>query len=198
MEPSTTTELLLKEISEHTAGSKDSWYITISAKDSHIRTIFTPTINVPPGCHYEMALCSIEMYYSFPNIDETNNSMEVSNDNGTTWHLITLPKGCYEINAINETVKRLFAEKTKGKQDDICISGDLTTLKSVLVLGKTVAVDFNTENSLATILGFTKKRYKEGRHMSERIVNILRVNSIIVNCDIVALSRLNGIASPII
>ena len=64
--------------------------------------------------------------------------------------------------------------------------------------GKTTAVDFATENSLASILGFTKKVYKEGRHLSEHIVNILRVNSIIVNCDIVALSRKNGIASPII
>ena len=116
MELSTTTELLLKEISEHIAGSKDSWYITISAKDSHIRTIFTPTINVPPGCHYEMALYGVEMYYSFPNIDENNNSVKISNNNGTTWYLIKLPKGCYEIDAINETVKRLFVEKTKGKK----------------------------------------------------------------------------------
>tara|TARA_B100000508_G_scaffold16336_1_gene11012 strand:- start:247 stop:1023 length:777 start_codon:yes stop_codon:yes gene_type:complete len=197
MEPSTTAEHLLKEISEHTA-FKSSWYITITGKDSHIRTLFSPPINVPPGCHYEMALCSVEMYYSFPNIDEKNNSIKLSNDSGKTWHLIKLPKGCYEINAINEAVKRLFVEKTKGKKDDICISGDPATLKSILVLGKTAAVDFATENSLASVLGFTKKTYIQGRHPSEHIVNILRVNSIIVNCDIVALSRKNGIASPII
>ena len=197
MEPSTTAEHLLKEISDHT-GFKSSWYITISGKDSHIRTLFSPPINVPPGCHYEMALCSAEMYYSFPNIDETNNSIKLSNDSGKTWHLISLPKGCYEINAISKALQRMFVARTKGKKDDICIFGDPAMLKSVLVLGKTAAVDFATENSLASILGFTKKVYNEGRHLSEHIVNILRVNSIIVNCDIVALSRKNGIASPII
>ena len=127
-----------------------------------------------------------------------NNGIKLSNNNGKTWYVIALPKGCYEITAINETLKRLFVEKTKGKESDICISGDPTTLKSILVLGKTVAVDFATENSLASVLGFARKIYKEGRHLSEHIVNILRVNSIIVNCDIVALSRKNGIASPII
>ena len=83
MEPSTTTERLLKEIAEHT-GSKSSWYITITGNDSHIRTIMQPSINVPPGCHYEMALCSVEMYYSFPSIDEKNNVLKLSNNRGKT------------------------------------------------------------------------------------------------------------------
>lgn len=197
MEPSTTAEHLLKEIADHT-GFKSSWYITISGKDSHIRTLFSPPINVPSGCHYEMALCSVEMYYSFPNIDETNNSIKLSNDKGATWHLVQLLKGCYEINAINAAVKRLFVEMTNGKKEDISITPDEPTLKSILHLGENAAVDFATENSLASVLGFTKKTYKKGRNPSEHIVNILRVNSIIVNCDIVALSRKNGIASPIV
>jgi len=196
METSTTTELL-KEISKHT-GFKSSWYITVSAKESHIRTIFSPPINVPKGCHYEMALCSVEMYYSFPNISETNNAIKLSNDEGKTWHLVTFPKGCYEINTINTTLKREFERMTKGKGEDIYIAGDPTTLKSVLTLKNKAAVDFNTTNSVASVLGFTKKDYKAGRHLSQHIVNILRVNSIIVNCDIVALSRRNGIAAPII
>ena len=87
---------------------------------------------------------------------------------------------------------------TKGKGEDIYIVGDPTTLKSVLTLKNKAAVDFNTANSVASVLGFTKKDYKAGRHLSQHIVNILRVNSIIVNCDIVALSRRNGIAAPII
>ena len=48
----------------------------------------------------------------------------------------------------------------KSKKDDICISSDPTTLKSILVLGKTAAIDFATENSLALVLGFTKMGYK--------------------------------------
>ena len=191
-------ERYLKDISEHT-GFKASWYITCSGKDSHIRTTFSPAINVPPGCHYEMACCSVETYYSFPNIDEKNNSIKLSSDNGKTWYLIQLSKGCYEIKAINKELKRLFKEELKGDEKELCIAKHPTSLGCVMTLGKNVAVDFNVDNSLRTVLGFSPKIYTSGkRHLSEHIVNILRVNSIIVHCDIVALSRKNGIASPII
>ena len=199
MEPSkTTVERYLKDISEHT-GFKASWYITCSGKDSHIRTIFSPAINVPPGCHYEMACCSVETYYSFPNIDEKNNSIKLSSDNGKTWYLIQLSKGCYEIKAINKELKRLFKEELKGDEKELCIARHPTSLGCVMTLGKNVAVDFDVQSSLGPVLGFSQKIYHSGkRYESEHIVNILRVNSIIVHCDIVALSRKNGIASPII
>ena len=199
MEPSkTTVERYLKDISEHT-GFKASWYITCSGKESHIRTTFSPPINVPPGCHYEMACCSVETYYSFPNIDETNNAIKLSNDNGKTWYLIMLPKGCYEIKAINTELKRLFKEDLKGDEKEFCIAANPTTLGCIMSLGKNVAGDVDEDNSLRTVLVFSAKIYHSGnRHISEHIVNILRVNSIIVHCDIVALSRKNGIASPII
>ena len=201
MEQSTSSSVVeryLKDISEHT-GFKTSWYITCSAKDSHIRTIFSPAINVPPGCHYEMACCSVETYYSFPNIDEKNNTVKLSNNNGKTWYLIKLSKGCYEIKAINAELKRLFKEELKGDEKELCIAKHPTSLGCVMTLGKNVAVDFNVPSSLGPVLGFSPKIYhSEKRYKSEHIVNILRVNSIIVHCDIVALSRKNGIASPII
>ena len=52
------------------------------------------------------------------------------------------------------------------------------------------------------VLGFEAKVYAAGkektRFVSKHIVNILRVNSILVHCDIVKLSRRNGISAPII
>ena len=34
---------------------------------------------------YEIALVNLETYYSFPNIDDTNNVFIYSHDQGTTW-----------------------------------------------------------------------------------------------------------------
>ena len=66
-----------------------------------------------------------------------------------------------------------------------------------------MAVDFKGDTgSLRKVLGFNEKLYevKKGsaRFESESIVNILRVNSILVHCDVVNLSRRNGSAAPII
>ena len=67
------------------------------------------------------------------------------------------------------------------------------------VLEAKCQVDFNVgDDSLCTVLGFDKKVYTFGRHESENIVNILSVNSILVHCDVIESSRLNGFEAPVI
>ena len=58
-------------------------------------------------------------------------------------------------------------------------------------------VYFNVDGSLCKVLGFNKI-YKAGRHESENLVNILRVNSILVHYNVIEASRLNGIEAPLI
>ena len=45
---------------------------------------------------------------------------------------------------------------------------------------------------------YGRKVYKVGRHESEHIVNILSVNFILVHCDVIESSRLNGIETSVI
>ena len=53
---------------------------------------------------YETALVNFETYYSFPNIDETNNVFVYSPDSGNLWVKIKIPEGSYEIDDINNTI----------------------------------------------------------------------------------------------
>ena len=48
-----------------------------------------------------MALLNLETYYSFPNIDSTNDSFKYSPDNGENWFTIQIPEGSYEIRDID-------------------------------------------------------------------------------------------------
>ena len=48
-----------------------------------------------------MALVNLETYYSFPNIDKTNNIFKYSIDKGKKWIEIEIPEGSYELNQIN-------------------------------------------------------------------------------------------------
>ena len=75
----------------------------------------------------------------------------------------------------------------RGHHDPI----NSNTLKSVLILENGYQVDFNHQNSLAKVLGFTGTKYTEGFHESENVVNILRINSILV-IDIISGSYVNG------
>ena len=47
-------------------------------------------------------------------------------------------------------------------------------------------------------MGFEKKEYFPGRWESERPVDILKVNSILIYCDIITGSRVDGKEKPII
>ena len=121
-----------------------------------------------------------------------------SPDNGNSWVNIKIPEGSYEIDDINNTIQHEMEKR--GHHDPINedyyinISASSNTLKSVLIVENGYQVDFNHQNSLAKVFGFTGTKYTEGFHESENVVDILRINSILVNIDIISGSYVNGTA----
>ena len=186
---------LLKEIVKNTA-HKASFQIIVSGNESKFTTRLNPSLELDRDKEYEIALVTLETYYSFPNIDETNNVFVYSPDNGNSWVKIKIPEGSYEIDDINNTIKHEMEKR--GHYDRvnedyyINISANSNTLKSVLILEKDYQVDFNDQNSLSKAFGFTGAKYTERFHESENAVNILSINSILVNIDIIAGSYVDG------
>ena len=188
-------EDLLKQIVINTA-HKTPFQVIVSGNKSSFNTRLNPTLQLDKEKKYEIALVNLETYYSFPNIDETNNIFVYSPDNGNSWVKIKIPVGSYEIDDINNTIQHEIQKR--GHNDPINedyyinISANSNTLKSVLILQKDYQVAFNHQNSLAKVLGFTGAKYTEGFHESENVVNILSINSILVNIDIISGSYVNG------
>ena len=59
-------------------------------------------------------------------------------------------------------------------------------------------VDFRRNNSINSLLEFGSKFYTSGFNDSENMVNILTINSILVNIDIISGSYINGSTDPTI
>jgi len=173
---------------------KSSFYILLSEKSAQIRTKFNPLIQLDKTKKYEMALVSLETYYSFPNIDATKNNFRYSPDDGTTWINIDIPEGSYEIEDINEHIQRIMKENGHYNDDknNITLEPNNNTLRSVLDIAASYRVDFTTENSVRTVLGFNSQIYTAGYNESEDIINILSVSSLRVTIDIIAASYSNG------
>ena len=186
---------LLEKIAKNTE-HKTSFQIIVSDNKTSFNTRFKPNIELDRDKVYEIALVNLETYYSFPNIAESNNIFVYSPDNGNSWVKIKIPEGSYEIDDINNTIQQ--ETKKRGHHDSINedyyinISANSNTLKSILILEKDYQVDFNHQNSLAKVLGFTGAKYTEGFHESENVVDILSINSILVNIDIISGSYVNG------
>ena len=67
-------EQLLKQIVNNTE-PKRSFSIVVSDNKSRFKTWFKPPIQIDKKKDYEKALINLETYYSFPNIDNSNNCL---------------------------------------------------------------------------------------------------------------------------
>ena len=160
---------LLKQIVKNTE-HKTSFQIIVSNNESSFKTRLNPTLQLDREKEYEIALVNLETYYSFPNIDKTHNVFVYYPDNVNSWVKIKIPEGSYEIDDINNTIQHEIEKR--GHHDPINedyyinISANSNTLKSVLILEEDYQVDFNLQNSLAKVLGFTGAKYMKGFHES--------------------------------
>ena len=161
------TKEYLKQIAENTS-HKTSFQVILSGNQSGFNTLFNPKIELDMKKVYEIALVNLETYYSFPNIDDSNNIFVYSHDQGQTWTKIKIPTGSYEIGDLNQTIR--FEMEKVGHYDEvnqesyINIAANSNTLKSILIIGQGYQVDFNQPNNLSKVLGFTGKKYIEGFH----------------------------------
>ena len=186
---------LLKQIVKNMA-HKTSFQIIVSGNESKFTTRLNPALELDRDKEYEIALVNLETYYSFRNIDETNNVFVYSQDNGNSWVKIKILEGSYKIDNINNTIQHEMEKRGHHNSINedyyINISANSNTLKSVLILEKDYQVDFDHKNSLSKVLGFTGAKYTEGFHESENVVNILSINSILINIDIISGSYVSG------
>lgn len=148
---------------------------------------------------YEAALLSLDTYNSIPNITNgRNNIFSYSPDSGKTWKTITFGTGAYELSAINMEIKRQLI--VNGDQKNaISISANESRLTSIVSIEiSSYNVNFGVDNSIGPVLGFGAVIIGSGYNESPNIVDIMPVNSIIVNTDIIVGSYVNGFPSPAI
>ena len=182
--------------------------ITHTADTTDFTFNLAPHIHLNPSKKYEAALLSINLYNSIPNITEENNKLKYSIDEGKSWKTIILNKGSYEIQAINDEIQRVMI--TNGDFDAannefyISITADIPELKSVVnITNKTYLVDFLVEDSISPTLGFHYDSLWHGKigygyNKSPKIVQITKVNLVLVNADMITGSYVNGSQSPAI
>ena len=189
-------EELLRELVENTS-HKDSFQVIVSDDSTRFTKKFNPPIQLKKDRPYEIALVNLETYYSIPNISQKNNLFKYSVDGGANWTDIEIPTGSYDIEDMNAVIQRKM--KSNGHWDEanekfyISLLANPNTMKAILNIENNYQVSFRSSNSLRKLLGFSSKIYTTSQE-SEKVVDILSVNSILVNLDIISGSYVNGVA----
>ena len=139
---------------------------TPSVRNSVIQTYFDNPIEFDLKKKHEMALMGFDTVHSYTNINSTNNVSRYSPNNGTQSYTIYIEEGAYELSELNDYLQNEMKKQVGNlyRADGVVIGANLMTLRSTLKFGKPGPttkywVDFNVNNSLAPVLGFTKGEY---------------------------------------
>ena len=83
-------EKLLKQIANNTE-PKRSFSLVVSDNNTRFKTWFKPPIQLDKKKDYEIPLINLETYYSFPDIDYSNNCFAYLPGANTQWFVILIP-----------------------------------------------------------------------------------------------------------
>ena len=143
-------EKLLKQIVNNTE-PKRSFSVVVSDNKTSFKTWFKPPIQLDKKKDNEIALINLERYYSFPNIDRSNNCFSYSPGANTPCFDIIIPEGSYHVEDINEFIQREMRINNHYDQTSdkvyIEISANTNTLMSEMIINNDCEVGFRRYNS---------------------------------------------------
>lgn len=176
----------------------------LSGHSSELSSDFTPSIELDPNLEYTIGLISFDTYMTIPNIDSSGDTLYYGNN-----QKLKIPTGQYEIDDINKFIRgKLGVEYTESEEyynkiinkgrstheDEksfFNITPNTSTLKCNVI--SSYPIDFTQENSIGKLLGFKEKILEPNKiHESDETVNIFKVNTIRIDCNIVMGSYNNG------
>ena len=115
-----------------------------------------------------------------------------------------LPEGCYEIPQINAAIQRQLERNghwnhTVNPQSHyITVGANSSTLRAYVDITNANYRVNMTQSTIRSMLGFNPKTLASGYHEGDNPVDILKVNTILVNCDIISGSYRNGSQTPVV
>ena len=103
--------LLPKQIVNNTEPQR-SFAIVVSDNKTRFKTWFKLQNQLHKKTDYEIALINLETYYSFSNMDRSNNCLTYSPVANTPWFDIIILEGSYHVEHINEFIQREMRKMT--------------------------------------------------------------------------------------
>ena len=168
--------------------------ITLSGNTCDFITTFSHPIILDQKQDYEAAFLSLETYNSIPNITDKNNKFVYSVNNRETWKTITLEKDAYSLPQINSEIQRQMILNNDYDGDNLNVNISHSRLSAVVeITHPNYKINFGIENSIGPLLGFGNTVLSAGYHKSPRIVDIMNINSVLINVDLIQDSFVNGV-----
>jgi hypothetical protein len=129
----------------------------------------------------QLCLLSLQTNNSIPNIESGCNTIGFVNSEN-----ITIPTGTYELSNLESVIQNLLPAVVTSFQ----LRANSNTLTCIMSCSHDI--DFTIPNNISKLLGFENKIYSAGEHESDKIVNIMKVNCIKIECNLISGSFNDG------
>lgn len=165
------------------------WTFSFTSKQSVISVDYYPPIDLGNHNEFMLGLISFQTFNTIPNINSNNNTIKIGN------HIIVIPTGAYEISHLNNYIQEQVKNLNFNCTFDL--EGNVNTFDCILTCSHDV--DLSSPNSVASLLGFDHVKLPANVvHVSTHPVNILKINTIKILCNLTTNSYENGYENHIL
>ena len=138
---------------------------------------------------FKVGITFLTTYNGIFNVSDSNNKFyftkSITDDNH--YKMITIRPGSYEIEALNEEIKRVIINDGHFNEENypFVIKPNFSTLGGIIeISNEEWAISFKAIDSVGSLLGFNKRTIYEEYNISDNPVDILSFDNIFIECDI--------------
>ena len=191
---------LLEQIAFNTRPKIEEHLLIVMNKSTHEEHLSQPLQT--NNKQFKIAITFLSAYNGIFNVTNLNNKFYFFKSISDEDHiLITVPPGAYEIESLNNEIKRIIIEEGYYTEIDypFNIKPNFSTLGSVLEISiQGPVITFVPDDSIGKLLGFNKTTIFEEYNLSQNPVDILSFDNIFIETDIAKGMIFKGIRTGII
>ena len=175
--------------------------LIVMNKSTHEEHLFQPLQT--NNKQFKIAVTFLSAYNGIFKVTKENNKFYFTKSITDDDHyiMITIPPGAYEIESLNDEIKRLMInyEYFTEEKYPFKITPNFSTLGSIVeISNEESAISFKLSDSIGSLLGFNKRSIYEECNLSDNPVDILSFDNIFIETDIAQGMILGGRRSGII
>ena len=178
---------LLEQIAFNTRAKIEEHMLIIMDKSTHEEHLFQPLQT--NNKQFKIAVTFSSAYNGIFNVTSKNNKFYFTKSITDDDHfiLITIPPGSYEIESLNDEIKRIIIvdEHFTSENYPFKIKPNFSTLGSIIeTSNQESAISFRPDDSIGSLVGFNKRTIYEEYNLSDNPVDILSFDNIFLECNI--------------
>ena len=155
-------------------------------ESSHEEHLFQPLQT--NNKHFKIAVTFLTGYNGIFNVTTENNKFYFLKSITDDDHIqITIPPGAYEIESLNNEIKRIIIDEEHYTEANypFSIKPNFSTLGSIIEIStQGPVITFRPDDSMGDLLGFNKTMIFEEYNLSPNPVDILSFDNIFLECNI--------------